>query len=185
MTRIQSPRKMPGITVTFDEALSPELEAGIQRHVDGNLDILPAWVLRLFVRWDPNDRPNCIAAVTPNVAYRRAYLAIAASWPDNDAKGRDETIIHEFLHVHVWPLVQLVNDVADMVEKNFSAPVVADRMRAELMTANEQVTSDLTELVLRLLKQDDKPASDDAGALESTTVERSGPAIEHGRKEEP
>jgi hypothetical protein len=184
MTRIETPRIMPGTTVTFDVNLPPELERGIEHHVNSNLDLLPVWLIKLFVKWDPAEKPGCIASVTPNLAYRRAYVAIEAAWPDNDERSRDETIVHEFLHVHSWPLVQVARDMADMIEKNFSAPVVADRFRDEINTANEQVTSDLTELVLRLLKRDDS-ARDDAGVLTSTTVERTGPAIEHGRKEEP
>lgn len=174
---------MPGTRVTYDIEIPAELQDGIVRQVEENVDILPAWCLSLYVLWDTEQEPGCAAAVEPNLAYRRAALRIGPKWPQNTDPYRREIIVHEFLHAHDWPLVKLLHDMADMLEKNYDAPVLAARLRDEIATAREQATTDLTELVVRLLKRGDNAASVDVGALSPEFTGQHGPTIEHGRPE--
>jgi hypothetical protein len=172
-----SDRMMPGVRVTYDPLLPWEMADKIRFHVESNLDILPAWVISLYVTWDTEQEEGCTAAVEPNVSYRRALLRIGPKWPENNEAYRKEVIVHEFLHVHDWPFVVLAYELTNILEKNYDAPVLAAQLREQLNAAKEQICTDTTELVMRLLKRGD-PASADDGPLESAITERDGPSTQ-------
>jgi hypothetical protein len=167
-------RIMPGVRVTYALDFPPELIDNVRYHVERNLDILPAWVLSLYVDYDTSQKQGCAAAVEPDVRYRRAALHIAPEWPTDTESYRDEIIVHEFLHAHSWPLVEVCSDGAQIIEESFDAKIVANRLRDAMRTAMEQITTDLTELVMRHIKRGDL-AGDDGGAPPPVATGRDGP----------
>lgn len=151
---------MPGTSISLDPFIPAELHDGIDRLVMENLDILPAWILDLYVMWDTDQAPGCSAAITPRVDYRRATLKIGPKWAENVESYRRNVIIHEFLHAHAWPLHAVGCDAVDHIRESNAA--LADRYQENMREANEQITCDLTELIIRLLKRADGDKSEEA-----------------------
>lgn len=147
-------RKLPRVTVSYAEDFPHELLEGVRHHVEGNLDILPSWLVLLHVTYDADLPENITAQMQTRVDYRRAYLQIGGRWPGEEEKYRRQVIIHEFLHIQVAPLHLVLSKALDFIEPK--SKEVHDLMNDDRQIAHEQTVVDLTELVERLLARGDE-----------------------------
>jgi len=65
--------------------------------------LIPDWCREVFISWHPA-LSDCVADMTVEFGYRRAFLRIAPSFLDNPADERVHCLRHELLHISTSPM---------------------------------------------------------------------------------
>lgn len=162
------PRYLPAILVTFSDDMPEEVRSTIEAFVMANLDILPAWTTQLHVYWE---RELSMAEVKPRPDYRRASMAVGAGWLEASDSYRRRVIVHELAHVQLAPLHIFAAHLCDLAGKD--NPALDAEIREQLRVALEQTTSDVEDLLLRLIDRGD-------GKPQQGPLRTSAGSFEHG-----
>lgn len=164
------PRYLPAITLTIDDGMPDEMRAGVEAHIMSNLDLLPAWTIALHTDYDRN---VMMAEIRPRPDYRRGALTIGGGWLEASESYRRRTIMHEFMHMHLAPLHHLAAELVDIAGKGNDA--LDSRLREDLRRALEQTTSDVEDLVHRLVQRGDGQPQEGPVMTSASPLERGSP----------
>lgn len=105
-----------------------------------SLGLVPPWVTEMRVRYEGGDSPDS-ADVVVDVTYLRATLTLRPGFFEYPERDREDTLLHEFFHVHTGPLMVLAEDMAAEIEKTNEA--LGERYGREARRANERVAVSL------------------------------------------
>lgn len=126
------------------ESQRSEVELLIQKHKQ----ILPKSLKRLFViNWDIPDKGEIVASIEYEPKYFVANLHIYNKFFADTEEIKEETIVHEFMHLYIARIRSLVLDnmVPYIEGHNNDLSVYMDRTYCEL---EENVVVELTDLLL-------------------------------------
>jgi hypothetical protein len=104
--------------------------------VEQHRDLLPTWCHSLSIVM--TNEP-CRAACESRPEYRGAQLQIGSLFMNDPDDERENTIVHEFIHVTLSPLDQLAYDLSPKHEQNQEA---AEMAHEAIRRALEGVVSD-------------------------------------------
>lgn len=104
--------------------------------------LLPAWLQILTIHFD-GDNQNT-AFITVNKDYRFANLTICGNWVGETEFCQNDTIIHEFLHLHFSPVKNYALDTLDILSED---ETVKRLIKNELISRNEAATQDLAWII--------------------------------------
>lgn len=91
------------------------LKEQVQRSVGWWAPVLPGWCAALEIDYDDTDTDN-YATSTVLPEQRRALLHIHPMFWSLDDAGRDETIRHEFGHVLLGPIDDVMNGLVETLD---------------------------------------------------------------------
>lgn len=127
--------------------VATEIRAAAEPHVLAALFALPSWVTELNLFWSETGETECGEAalsVTVRDEYRLLSVFIHPGFLAFDAEGRYRTIMHEFSHALVHPVVAFAESLIEQLPE--AAQGIA---KEQLRRANESATQDATEALLR------------------------------------
>lgn len=108
---------------------------------------LPTWCAELRVGFDIDDI-EASAETSSRYEYRWARLSLKAEWFSYRDYRRDQTIIHELLHVRFGVLDDFVTELTALVGTGNKA--LGDRVEGEWRKLKEAVVEDFTETFCRI-----------------------------------
>jgi hypothetical protein len=138
----------------YSEQIPEEVKPAIKEILDKYECLVPSWVNYVNVSWSavPRER-NASAESMGDYAYRWATIFICPLFLDESPTEREDTIIHELVHVVLFPLTnyyaQIIGSLDEQPEK------VQNFMDIQLSEKIEAVTVDTTACLLRLIKGPD------------------------------
>ena len=131
--------------------LPRELRQVLEPYVTRYLDILPPWchTLQILPETDPAELASeTYMSMTADYKYRRATLRAFPQFLSRGDEEREQTIVHEFVHVLNAPLVDFTDQlVAILEEKSPGAKEMLEVLREAGM---EAATEDTAMLLWRL-----------------------------------
>ena len=131
------------VTYLGADNLSPEAFLRIKTVVTQHLPLLPSWLLELVVVCSLDTD----ASMATDTAYSSATLRLGQS---HAAQRYDElslTIIHEFMHVHLAPIMSMVQQARKYPSSDEQPNDLFDSVLTE---KHERSTQELAHLILRL-----------------------------------
>jgi hypothetical protein len=108
------------MNVEWGVDLPREIRAALEPYVMRYLDILPPWCHTLFVcaEKDPKEKAETYASMKTDYRYRRARMVITPVFLEGTDEEREQTIIHEFVHVLNAPMVDFNDQLIELVKQN-------------------------------------------------------------------
>jgi hypothetical protein len=134
----------------FDDTCSPEETGAIRPLLEKHQRIIPPWIdtVRVECRTHDAEEPQCLASMHAQTEYRRAKLTIFALWLGELPEHREQTIVHELLHLYTHAQRLFTKDVIILATAEHKT--MGDYLREQERKVNEGATEDLTLLLRRL-----------------------------------
>jgi len=130
--------------------LPREVRAVVEPYVVRYLDILPPWCHTLFVgeEKDPKEKAETYASIKADYRYRRARMAITPTFLEGTDEEREQTVVHEFVHVLNAPMVDFQDQLIELVKEN--EPDLSKLLETLQEAGMEAATEDMAMLLWRL-----------------------------------
>jgi hypothetical protein len=134
----------------FDDSFSSEEIGALKPLLLRHEKLLPPWIDACHVRCETHDveEARCIASMRSEPEYRRAHLVIFALWLGEIPEHREDTIVHEIMHLYTHAQRIFTKDVIVLATPENKH--LGDYLREQERKANESTTEDLTLLLKRL-----------------------------------
>lgn len=133
------------VRLAWDNECPVEVRAAMAPYVDRYTSLLPGWLQELRLGFDDDD-PNGIMYTRCDPEYRWARIMACGAWLKEDDQDRDETFLHEIIHIPVQPMVAVAEDLIAVL-KETHAPMES-WAREQLRRALESTVQDMTAMVL-------------------------------------
>lgn len=130
------------MTITWHRSLPPEIEAEVRPLVDRYAYLIPGWMRELTVRYAV-DTPDgsYVADINIQPEYRQATLRLVPKWRDCDAAFKEQTIIHELIHLSLAPMDAWTQT---LITKTVPDEGLRDTLSEDWRRAHEGATEDLS-----------------------------------------
>lgn len=146
---------------TLPEEILPTLKTKLSKYED----LIPGWVQEIRVFWNSNPEVAGDKFISGqslgNFPYRWATITICPGFLDEADSDRDDTLIHELVHIILCPLTdfydQLMHYFDDQPDK------VKSFVSGQFTERSEGVTVDLTAALLRTLRGKENDANKKVG----------------------
>lgn len=125
-----------------------EIRAAAEPLISAALFALPTWVAELNVFWsegNETDNGSASLSTTPREEYRYVSLWIHPNFLSYDEDGRYRTVVHEFSHAILRPVVAVAEALIEQVPE-----ALREYVKDELRRSHEGATQDMTEALIRL-----------------------------------
>lgn len=131
--------------MTYDPAIPPEIRGAVEPILTRHLHQLPRWVLEVWVTFKTQSETGDLASMNTLPEYRRANLTLFPGFLTDNAREREDTIVHEFLHVHIQPMSSAFHALAEVCGASEDAKKLA---REAWRVAMEGAVSDLAAILV-------------------------------------
>ena len=135
--------------VTWEPDIPADIRAIVEPHLERWKGLVPTWVQEFIVRYDPMSDNRM--AVKVNHRGRWAVLIVTGHWLGEASEEREESMIHEFIHICLEPLVAPVSGIIDdMTDEDTRERKLVESMFSDGMEASVE---DLARCLVRLNKE--------------------------------
>jgi len=127
--------------------IKPELEARLLPYEY----LIPPWCSHVWIGWQAggSDNESAVAEVDTHYDYRWARITVYASWLEQADAAKQESLIHELLHISLAVLSDYARDTIKLLIPEDEAPKFRQQTVEQLRERCESVTQDLTLMILQ------------------------------------
>jgi hypothetical protein len=138
----------------YSPTLPKEILSAVKDTLEKYEALVPGWVKHVNVSWiaHPNE-PGTSAESRGDYAYRWASIYLCPTFLDENEAEREDTLIHELVHVMLFPLTNYYSDLVGYLDDQ--PDKVRDFIRNQTVEKMESVTVDVTTSLLRGIKGPD------------------------------
>ena len=126
--------------IIYNNDVPAELRDAVQPHLDKWAWLIPTWCHRVRVGNTLDGSEGMTADNQTQPEYRAAYIRFSPLWLELDDGRREETAIHELLHIPIEPMRQVLTD---LLRTSTNEPLV-DLVAEQWRLAFEGTVQDLT-----------------------------------------
>lgn len=123
----------------------PQLKASVDKY----LYILPFWVDKLLVMYDPNLSVSVVATFHTEKKYRWVQLQVGKGYVTGDDACRDADIRHELLHAVTQPQKDVFYQLVDALDLKETNKALYEWATDAIFRANEETTEDFNLILAR------------------------------------
>lgn len=131
-------------TLDWLPAMPTEVRTALAPLVERHIALVPTWCHVLLLDWDDTDR-DALAKTTCRREYRWAKITVCPSWLRQDSTEREDTIVHELLHVVMEPVHNHTTDMLNLIREKY--PDVHAWAEEQRRYANEATVQDMTRAI--------------------------------------
>jgi len=134
--------------------LPRELRQVLEPYIDRYIDLLPGWCHTLKVlsvvqaEEADGDLSDCVVAMSADYKYRRAKMFVDTDFLAMQDEEREQTVIHEFVHVLNAPFVDFTDQLIAILEEK--SPGAKEMLSVLQEVGMEAMTEDVAQLLWRL-----------------------------------
>ena len=135
----------------YTPQIPKEVLSAVKETLEKYESLIPGWVKYVNVAWNPNpSEAGTSAESRGDYAYRWAAIHLCPSFLDENEAEREDTIIHELVHVMLFPLTNYYHDLVGYLDDQ--PEKVRDFIRSQTIEKMESVTVDVTTSLLKTIK---------------------------------
>ena len=134
--------------------LPREIRTVLGPYVDRYLDLLPPWCHTLKILpigaaiEDDGDLSECVMAMAADYKYRRAKLFVDTDFLSMQDEEREQTVVHEFVHVLNAPFIDFADQLIAILEEK--SPGAKEMLEVLQEVGMEAMTEDVAMVLWRL-----------------------------------
>lgn len=137
----------------FDDSVSPEEMSAIRPFLEKWHALVPAWCESVHVAChinQPSDH-GTTCEIRTEEEYRRAHLAVFALWLSEPPEYREQSIIHELVHLYTERQRVFASDLIRLYASDNES--IRNYLHEQLRKANEATTEDLMLMLVRVARR--------------------------------
>ncbi len=137
----------------YSEHIPKEILPVIQGLLEKYSYLVPGWAQEIRIYWQSSSpaREDILSGQTlGSTAYRWAQLTICPGFLEESDADREDTIVHELVHVLLWPLSSIYDQMLQYLDDQPDR--VKDFIMAQLTERVEGATVDTTTAILKAVK---------------------------------
>lgn len=147
------------ITPRWEPDFPPDVRAIVEPHLMRWLPLLPTWCQEFRVRYRGDE--DATLRIVTNHRNRWAMLVISGNWLDEPESEREQSIIHELIHVALEPFCTAAGRIVeDLTQEGTPLRSLADSMFTDgLECSVDDLARSIQRLVMaRLVEEGVSPA---------------------------
>jgi hypothetical protein len=141
---------MTNCHVHFDPDIPADIRAIVEAYVDRWSWLLPRWLQRLNVLVRDQGEVNEVANCHSLRHYRWATVTLYSCWLTDNEERREQSFVHELLHIPTAALAQFSRDAIKLLAKDEALQAT---LLAQLDERNEAATSDFADVIYQRYKE--------------------------------
>ena len=133
--------------LSFRDAFPAEYKPFIRATFQKYKHIIPGWCNDIYVRYSKEKDVSGECLALPE--YRYAKIWIATGYPPLTDYDRERTLVHELVHIPLWPMHERGVEMIEMLYEETDEAGKADALR-QWDKLTEGATEDLTQAFLKV-----------------------------------